>query len=452
MDFIGANPHEMKAKLNAVGPGFCLAKWTQLTLNLQNGTAHSCHHPPVHQVPVNEIKLDPSSLHNSIYKKQQRKEMLEGGRPKECDYCWRVEDADPNALSDRHLKSAFSWSNKHFDTIKNNDWSTNFQPSYVEVSFGYACNFKCMYCSPAISSAWMKEVKQHGGFGTSDNYNDIKWTERQGRMPIPEREHNPYVEAFWEWWPDLYPALHTFRVTGGEPLMNKNTFKMMDWIINTETPNTNLLLGINSNFCVEDKLFDRFIDRSKQVLASGKVRKLEVYTSAEAFGNKAEYIRTGLDYKKFMKNVDFVLNEFKDEPNFSITFMCTYNALSVTTFKDFLIDLIKLRKTYGRDCMYIDIPFLRYPEMMDVKVLDDSFEKYMTDTVTYMEQNESEGLMHSSETDKLKRIIEYWRSQRTVDHTNHRNNFKVYTAELDTRRNTVFADVFPEYMQWFDAI
>ena len=32
--------------------------------------------------------------------------MLEGGRPKECDYCWRVEDADPNALSDRHLKSA----------------------------------------------------------------------------------------------------------------------------------------------------------------------------------------------------------------------------------------------------------------------------------------------------------------------------------------------------------
>jgi hypothetical protein len=102
--------------------------------------------------------------------------------------------------------------------------------------------------------------------------------------------------------------------------------------------------------------------------------------------------------------------------------------------------------------MYIDIPFLRYPEMMDVKVLDDSFEKYMTDTVTYMEQTESEGLMHSSETDKLKRIIEYWRSQRTVDHTNHRKNFKVYTAELDTRRNTVFADVFPEYMQWFDAI
>ena len=38
-----ATVEEMKEKLNAVGPGFRLAKWTQLTLNLQNGTAHSCH-------------------------------------------------------------------------------------------------------------------------------------------------------------------------------------------------------------------------------------------------------------------------------------------------------------------------------------------------------------------------------------------------------------------------
>lgn len=447
-----ADPQVMKRKLNSVGPGFCLAKWTQLTLNLQNGTAHSCHHPPVHQVSKDEIKLDPSSLHNSIFKKQQRKDMLEGGRPKECDYCWRVEDADPNALSDRHLKSAFSWSNEHFDKIKNNDWSTNFQPTYVEVSFGYACNFKCMYCSPAISSAWMQEAKQHGSFPTSDNYNDIKWLERSGRMPIPEREENPYVDAFWKWWPDLYPALHTFRVTGGEPLMNKNTFRMMDWIINTDTPNTNLLLGINSNFCVDDKLFNKFISQAHKVVDSNKVRKLEVYTSAEAVGSKAEYIRTGLDYKKFFANVERVLEEFKDNNKFIITFMCTYNALSVTTFSGFLKDLIELRKKYGRDCMYIDIPFLRYPEMMDVKILPGSFEEYMISTVDYMEQMETEGLVHSSETAKLKRIIEYWRSQRTVDHSNHRKNFKVYTKELDIRRSTNFKKVFPEYAGFYDAI
>ena len=54
--------------------------------------------------------------------------------------------------------------------------------------------------------------------------------------------------------------------------MNKNTFKMMDWIINTDKPNTNLLLGINSNFRVEDKLFDKFIHKHTKFY---KVAKLE---------------------------------------------------------------------------------------------------------------------------------------------------------------------------------
>ena len=447
-----SNPEEMKQQLNKVGPGFCLAKWTQLTLNLQNGTAHSCHHPPVHQVPLDEIKLDPSSLHNSIYKKQQRKEMLEGGRPKECDYCWRVEDADPNALSDRHLKSSFSWSNSHFDTIKNNPWDKNFQPTYVEVSFGYACNFKCMYCSPAISSSWMQEVKQHGSFSTTDNYNNIEWLERSGRMPIPEREENPYVEAFWKWWPDLYPALHTFRVTGGEPLMNKNTFKMMDWILENDNPNTELLLGINSNLCVEDKLFDKFIRKAKQLIDSKKIRKLELYTSAEAIGSKAEYIRNGLDYEKFLSNVHRITKEFKYDKRFLVTFMCTYNALSVTSFRNYLEDIVEVRNLNGINSIYIDIPYLRYPEMMDVKILDKSFEKYIIDTIEYMESLEDSSLIKQSETAKLKRIFEYWKSVRDHDQTAHRQNFKVYTQELDKRRGTDFKAVFPEYLGWYDAI
>ena len=69
-----------------------------------------------------------------------------------------------------------------------------------------------------------------------------------------------------------------------------------------------------------------------------------------------------------------------------------------------------------------------------------------------MKQMEIGELMHNSETAKLERIIEYWRSQQTVDSNNHKQNFKVYTKELDKRRSTIFSEVFPEYMAWFDAI
>ena len=51
---------------------------------------------------------------------------------------------------------------------------------------------------------------------------------------------------------DLYHDLHTFRITGGEPLMSKDTWKVLDYIIETDNPNKNLSLAINSNLGVPD--------------------------------------------------------------------------------------------------------------------------------------------------------------------------------------------------------
>ena len=70
-----------KKTLDAVGPGMCLAKWTQVTLSLQVGHNHSCHHPRTHAISPQEIARNPSALHNTRYKKLRRKEMLSGARP-----------------------------------------------------------------------------------------------------------------------------------------------------------------------------------------------------------------------------------------------------------------------------------------------------------------------------------------------------------------------------------
>ena len=72
-----------KDKLNGVGCGFCLAKWTQVTMHLHNGTTHSCHHPEPHKVSLEELSRNPTALHNSKIKKLARKEMLENKQRKE---------------------------------------------------------------------------------------------------------------------------------------------------------------------------------------------------------------------------------------------------------------------------------------------------------------------------------------------------------------------------------
>ena len=97
-----------KQVLDSVGCGFCLAKWTQVTMHLQTGLNHSCHHPAVHKIPLEEIKANPKALHNTKFKKTKRREMLQGKRPSECDYCWNIED-NSTSYSDRIYKSAEPW-------------------------------------------------------------------------------------------------------------------------------------------------------------------------------------------------------------------------------------------------------------------------------------------------------------------------------------------------------
>lgn len=100
-----------------LGQALCLAKWKQVSLHLPTGLNNSCYHPPLHAVDANLLTANPSALHNTPYKKEQRKIMLKQERPSECSYCWTMEDH--GKLSDRHYRSGESWAAKDFETIKN---------------------------------------------------------------------------------------------------------------------------------------------------------------------------------------------------------------------------------------------------------------------------------------------------------------------------------------------
>ena len=91
---------DAQAKL---GEGLCLAKWKQVSLHLPTGLNNSCYHPPLHSIDANAVQLNPSALHNTAYKKEQRKIMLRQERPNECSYFWTQEDL--GNLIDSHYRS-----------------------------------------------------------------------------------------------------------------------------------------------------------------------------------------------------------------------------------------------------------------------------------------------------------------------------------------------------------
>ena len=91
--------------INKLSQSFCGAKWYNATIWLGNGTTASCHHPPAHKIPLEEVAKSYKAIHNTTYKKAIRKQMMEGERPKECEYCWKIEDMGPDKVSDRVYKS-----------------------------------------------------------------------------------------------------------------------------------------------------------------------------------------------------------------------------------------------------------------------------------------------------------------------------------------------------------
>ena len=211
---------------NQLGPALCLAKWQQVSLHLTTGHTNSCYHPPLHQIEPSDIADNPAGLHNTQHKREQRVIMLRNERPSECQYCWNMEDL--GKMSDRHYRSGEPWAAEHYDEIRtSNGRELDVVPSYVEVNFNHACNLRCSYCSPQFSSSWMDEAARHGAYPTSRPHNDPDYF-TSTRRPIPAREANPYVDAFWSWWPQLYPRLKHFRMTGGEPLMDRNTHRVLD--------------------------------------------------------------------------------------------------------------------------------------------------------------------------------------------------------------------------------
>jgi organic radical activating enzyme len=440
--------NDTKSKLEKVSPSFCLAKWLQVTIHLQFGGTHSCHHPDTHHIPLEEMANNPTALHNTSEKKQQRLQMLNGERHGGCDYCWKIEDIPGANFSDRIIKSNDDWARNKLQEIASMPWDENVTPTYVEVSFSNACNMKCLYCYPHISSSVHQEISTNGPYNLSYPHNNIEWFEHNKKKVIQHEDENPYVAAFWKWWPELYPNLKVFRITGGEPLLASSSFRVLDHIENH--PNTDLQLSINSNLGVAPKIVEKLAVKVKAILDKKSIKRFQLYTSLDTWGTQAEYIRSGLDLKTFEANLLYLNNVI---PEFRVTIMCTFNILSAYNFPSFLKKVLewknKLKENGGG--LILDISFLRDPAFLNVHLLPKEHLHYIKESIRYMNEraNTDNGLGFTPyETLKLNRVLQYYNEDPFPQQETAMNDFKLYVAEIDRRRGCSFANTFPELAQF----
>jgi len=420
------NYEKSKISLQEISDTFCMAKWYRTNLRLYNGTAYSCHHCVPRRINLEKLETNATALTNTDEIKEYRQEMLDGKRPSECSYCWTKEDA--GEISDRIIKSRDIMDKLNVDP-KSASQSLNSFPKILDVAWDNTCNFKCSYCGPENSSMWVEEIERFGPYPTKAKRKRLEIVKKE---IIPNREHNPYIEAFWKWWDEgLAENLHRLTITGGEPLLSKNTFKVLDKIINQRL---NLLLNINTNLCVPDDVFKNLISK----IESDKLKTIQISTSIESTGSKAEYSRYGLDYDKWLSNVHTILKMPKAQLHITLT----NNALSYTDFYNVINLVIQLKQEYGSERLFVSSNDVRSPPYLDLRILPYKLKKRVNKQTNSLLKIYGD-LFRENELIKITRTINY--SMSDIDKKQDRiNDFKKFVIEYDKRRNTNYKEVFPE--------
>lgn len=434
-----------KRQLDAVSPSFCLAKWLQVTLHLQNGHNHSCHHPDLHRASVEEITKRPNALHNTQFKKELRKQMLAGERPSECAYCWKVEDSGA-PFSDRIIKSNDEWAHPQLKDIAALDWKKNINPSYLEVSFGNQCNFQCIYCAPQYSSSIWKDYEQNGPY---IGRVPLESTIAAGQRPIPADQKNPYLDAFWKWFPRLVKDLKVFRITGGEPLLNANTFRVLDYI--AENPQPHLELCVNTNLGIPDRQYVQFLEKINALTGDKKIKKFMLFTSIDSHGEQAEYIRVGLRYEKWLANV----RRYLKETNSPLVSMCAFSLMSPPSFPLLLRELSGLNAEFPplskerKRRVILDISHITYPPYFSVRLLNSAWQKKIGAILGEMDALD----FSEAEMNKLARVLILLESSPLPpgELAQQRKMFFTFTKEQEARKGLSFEKIFPEMEDFYAA-
>ena len=435
--------------LDTKSASFCAAKWYNATIWLGSGQTTSCHHPPAHAIDAEEIKTNPSAIHNTVEKKIDRLNMQLGNRPQGCEYCWKIEDMGRDAVSDRVYKSRI-YTIKALDEAYTQPHQADVNLRTLEIAFDRTCQFACSYCNPAFSSSWVRDINQNGPYAglVSDGRNHFTHAHDHSQL-YRYGETNPYVEAFFAWWEtDLHKTLQELRITGGEPTMSGELWKLIDWFKNNQG-RSQTRLAINSNLGMDRlKLLD-FIKRIQDI------PHLEIYTSQESTNTQAEYIRDGLDYDLWMHNVQELLEHDVIK---AVHCMATINALCLDSLPDLLDQLMRLKQVYGRERINFTLNILRFPSFQSALVLPDNLRtQYKNNLKTWLGLNQGSPLMHEHEINHMQRLIDYLDVVKTphseaFEMPKLHNDFKQFFTQYDQRRGKNFIATFPALNDWYQSL
>lgn len=348
--------------------------------------------------PCCRFKGDLGNLSESLNEKfygekmqQLRSEMISGKRPSGCIRCWQEEDSGKKSLRQRY--------NSHNLLGVQNIDILNPKIEWLELAISNDCNLACRMCNSRYSHRLYEE--------------ELKIF---GKAEVTEKRTKMDIKCIY----DNLKDLKHLKITGGEPLVTPDHWKLIDHIIET-----NLAKNMYLNYSTNNTVFPKksIVDRWKQF------RYVEVAISLDSINkDENEYLRYPSKQEDVIKNIEGFL-ALKSELDIRIIARPTITILNVFHLPETLEWLffkgIKFNATHLANPSYLSVTVLPLSEK----------EKIIKKFSNHHYQDES---IRSA----CQYIVNYMMSK---DDSNLLELFKKYTKSFDLSRDQSFKDSYPYF-------
>jgi len=264
----------------------CVFKWSWNTFRVITGGVSSCHRVKNEYLTSENFK---EKFHNTPEVLNDRKLMLQGLWPKNrgCEYCKNIEDA--GGISDRLYHNGI----EGLTPIDFNQ-TEYVSPSISEIYIDNTCDLACVYCQPLYSSKINQEYKQFGSFSWNTH-----------KIPIEKNKENNLFSKYIEWLTDNSSNLIRLSILGGEPLIQKDFWTLVELL--KTVGHKNLELAINTNLNCDQQTIERLVEKAKELTVNKNIKFLYVSGSLDCWGDQAKFVRYGLSLENWERNFQYLM-------------------------------------------------------------------------------------------------------------------------------------------------
>lgn len=370
---------------------FCPAPWTSIYYH-KDTTVSPCH--------TNRACASKNITEyvKSDWLKELKFSFTQNKIPESCSVCFERESLNLKSTRQQFIK---------FNDIEDFNYDQKFVR--LELRSSNLCNFKCRMCDATSSSEIQKENEKYPIIELFNRHPTVKFGVEADSGNIDELK----------WFFDTYP-IKQLCFTGGEPMLIKPYYELMDYIIQKRL-NESMTLDLYTNCSVYNPLFIR---RMLQF------NKIQFTMSIDGVGKTAEYQRHGTKWDVVRNNVLRFVNMPMDV--IYNTAISPYVLLDVAALAKFLMELYELNPSIRTRCYAVI-----NPKALHFENMNDDLRKIAIEQI-----NMAVDILSPSNFDIMTKELRGIKHKLETTKPVNPTLFAQYTQLLDKVRDESFEEVF----------